>query len=1166
MWFSPVWGAVGTGVGLHGEYFETTNLTGAVQAIRTDGPINFEWRSAGPGGGIENNHFSIRWMGTVEAPATENFTFSTWSDDGVRLWVNNIKVIDNWTQHQATRNTGTPIPLVAGQRYDIKLEYYENTGNSEIKLLWAYPGQKEQGVPQKYLYPAGGAFVSDLGYRAIANGWGPVEKDRSNGEQAAGDGKRLSVGGLHFGKGLGVHAVSDVRLSLDGTYNTFAAWIGIDDEVAGREGSVVFQVWLDSVKALESHTLRGNSSARFISVGLGSAKELRLVVNSSGDGIGHDHADWADAQLVKLAGSTPPGPNVKPGAPTGLTATPGDGQISLKWNEVTGAVSYNVYRGSSAGGESTTPVATGVKTTSFVGTGLTNGTPYFFKVTAINTAGTSPMSNEASATPQSALPPAPVGLTATPGDALISLKWTEVPGTNGYNVYRGTAPGGESATPVATGLKTASFTNIGLTNGTTYYFKVAATNGTGLGALSNEASATPKVPLPLAPGGLTATPGDKLISLKWNEVTGATGYNVFRGTSAGGESSTAVATGLTTTSFTNSGLNNGTTYFFKVAATNASGQGALSSEASATPKTAIPPAPAGLTATPGDSQITLTWSPVTGATSYNVYRGGASGAEAVAPIATGLKTTTFTDINLANGTPFFFTVAALNVAGTGPMSNEATATPQAPGPVLTPAQISAFRFLRQATWGPTQPLIDHLLQVGPAAWIDEQIALPPSDFPDDLITKPNMELVQERFFQNAVTGPDQLRQRMAFALSQIWVVSAVKVDATAAYIPYLRILESGAFGNFFDLMRQLTLSPASGEYLDMINNLKADATKGTAPNENFGRELMQLYTIGLVELNSDGTPKTNPVTGLPIPTYDQATVVEMARALTGWTYADGTANPATRLNPRNYSGPMKSVERFHDTGSKTLFGQILPANQTATQDLDQALTILFNHPNLGPYICRQLIQRLVTSNPSPKYIGDVAAVFNNNGVGVRGDLAAVVKAILTHSEAALGTPTSGKLDEPALFISELVRALNATVADHPFMTDLSEDMGQKVLFSPSVFNYFSPFFRVPGGALIGPEFQLLNTSTAMTRANFVKSLITGGFGTDVTFDLTPFTSLAGTPGAMVDKVNAVIMGGAMSAPMRQAILTAVNAASSARDKVRTAIYLAAISMQYQVEH
>ena len=208
----------------------------------------------------------------------------------------------------------------------------------------------------------------------------------------------------------------------------------------------------------------------------------------------------------------------------------------------------------------------------------------------------------------------------------------------------------------------------------------------------------------------------------------------------------------------------------------------------------------------------------------------------------------------------------------------------------------------------------------------------------------------------------------------------------------------------------------------------------------------------------------------------------------------------------------------------------------------------------------------MTSNPSPQYIAAVAGVFNNNGAGVRGDLAAVVKAILTHSEAALGTPTSGKLDEPALFVTSMVRALNATVADHPFMSDLSADMGQRVLFAPSVFNYFSPFFRVPGSGLLGPEFQLLNTATAMTRANFVKSLITGGFGSDVTFDWTPFTNLAATPGALIDRVNAVLMGGAMSAQMRQAILTAVNAAPTAREKARAAVYLAAVSMQYQVVH
>ena len=163
---------------------------------------------------------------------TGNYTFATWSDDGVRLWVNGVKLIDNWSQHSPIRNAGTPISLTAGQRYDIKLEYYENTGRSEIKLLWSYPGQAEQVTPQKYLYPpASVTYVSDLAYKAITNGWGPVEKDESNGEQPAGDGKPLAVGGRHFAKGLGVHAPSDVRVPLDGAYNTFAAWVGIDDEV-----------------------------------------------------------------------------------------------------------------------------------------------------------------------------------------------------------------------------------------------------------------------------------------------------------------------------------------------------------------------------------------------------------------------------------------------------------------------------------------------------------------------------------------------------------------------------------------------------------------------------------------------------------------------------------------------------------------------------------------------------------------------------------------------------------------------------------------------------------------------------------------------------------------------------------------------------------------------
>ena len=508
----------------------------------------------------------------------------------------------------------------------------------------------------------------------------------------------------------------------------------------------------------------------------------------------------------------------------------------------------------------------------------------------------------------------------------------------------------------------------------------------------------------------------------------------------------------------------------------------------------------------------------------------------------------------------FYKLAAVNSVGIGPTSNETNATPSASVTPLTPEQREAFRFLRQSTFGPNMTLVNHVVQVGKAAFLDEQFALAPTPYPDTLIDMPNMELVSEQFFQNAVQGQDQLRQRVAWALSQIFVVSAVKVDNTHAMVPYIRMLEEGAFGNVKDLMRAVTLSPAMGEFLDMVNNKKATST--TMPNENYSREWMQLLSIGLQELNNDGTPILN--TGVPVPTYTQSDIADLSRALTGWTYGDANATDPVSLNPRYYEGPMKPVGQYHDTGAKMFLGTPFPSGQTARQDLEQALTVIFGHHNVGPFLSRQLIQKLVKSNPSPAYISDITAVFNNNGQGVRGDLSAVVRAILLHPEAANGTATSGKFSEPALFLAALTRALGASIVDHPFLTDFSQSLSQRIWFAPSVFNYYSPNFRA--GSLFAPEMQIWTTATAMTRTNFAATLLRGGFGSEVTVDYSPYLSVAGNADALADLVNARIMGGVMPQEMKQAILTALGATTRNEERVQTAIYLAVTAMQYQVEH
>ena len=398
------------------------------------------------------------------------------------------------------------------------------------------------------------------------------------------------------------------------------------------------------------------------------------------------------------ASATPTGVTATvPTAPQSLAATGGNGSVQLSWsapssNGGSPITGYNVYRGTSPGQESTTPVATNVTTTSFTNSGLTNGTTYYYTVAAVNAVGTSPQSGEASATPRATAPSAPTGLVASAGDGKVVLSWT-VPNSDGgspitgYNVYRSTSPSGEGSTPVATAVS-STFTDTGLTNGTTYYYTVAAVNAVGTSQQSGEANATPQpaATVPSAPQGLTATGSNGAVQLSWSapaSTGGAavTSYNVYRSTTAGGEGSTPVATGVTGTSYTDNPLTNGTTYYYTVAAVNAVGTGPQSAEASATPQAGAPTAPLGLTASAGNGSVSLSWSvpasnggsPVTG---YNVYRSTTPGGEGSTALATGVTTTSYTDNAVTNGTTYYYKVAAVNSAGTSPQSNEASATPQ----------------------------------------------------------------------------------------------------------------------------------------------------------------------------------------------------------------------------------------------------------------------------------------------------------------------------------------------------------------------------------------------------------------------------------------------------------------------------------------------------------
>lgn len=395
-----------------------------------------------------------------------------------------------------------------------------------------------------------------------------------------------------------------------------------------------------------------------------AGQTVRLAFFVLGDSAGDDTTMWVDDVSVSGAVTAPPA------APSTLTASSGNQFVSLAWTPPSGGgLTYSVYRGASADGEGDAPIASGLTAAAYTDSGLTNGTHYFYTVRAVNSIGSSPPSNETDATPNMVVPAAPTGLTATRGNATISLAWNAVLGATGYQVFQGTTPGGEGSNPVSVPAGTA-FTDTGLINGTIYYYQVSASNSAGTGSRSTEASATPLSP-PAAPAGLTATAGNTQVSLTWTASADAVSYNVKRATVSGGPYVTV--TSPSGASATDTGLVNGTTYYYVVSAVNASGESGNSREASAQPLTP-PSAPATLKAVAGNAQVALTWSAVPGATSYNLYRSAGSYSYPVL-YQQGVTASTYTDTGLSNGTQYVYKVAAVNAAGEGAQSNQVSATP-----------------------------------------------------------------------------------------------------------------------------------------------------------------------------------------------------------------------------------------------------------------------------------------------------------------------------------------------------------------------------------------------------------------------------------------------------------------------------------------------------------
>ena len=493
------------------------------------------------------------------------------------------------------------------------------------------------------------------------------------------------------------------------------------------------------------------------------------------------------------------------------------------------------------------------------------------------------------------------------------------------------------------------------------------------------------------------------------------------------------------------------------------------------------------------------------------------------------------------------------------------------------AAIDAFRLLEQATFGPTLDDINSVASIGPGTWIDQQMQMP-ATFMSDGLARANSEQWNEYinvWWRHAIQAEDQLRQRVAFALSQIFVVSSDGAglgQQQFGLANYYDILLRHSYGNYRDLLQEITLNPAMGTYLSMKGNQKPDPEQNIQPDENYAREVLQLFSIGQVMLNDDGTAILDE-DGVPLPAYDQSTIENFARVFTGWHYAN--ADHFIWPQNKDYISRMEPWEQYHDTDSKTLLnGQEVPAGLSASEDLKTALDNIFNHPNVGPFISRQLIQRLVTSNPSNEYVRDVARVFNSNHAGERGSLASTIKAILMHREARRGhidQPTTfGKLKEPLIRMTQLWRAFEP--ASIPFGFNygwVENEFSQAPLSSPSVFNFYRPDYSPPGEIqdmdLVSPEFQITDETSIIRVTNrlLASTLWSHNFKNDnnanrIAIDISHEMQLEPDRDAFLDHLDLLLLGGHMTPELRQTVsqmMDTRNYANAASQRVVEAIYL-----------
>ena len=527
----------------------------------------------------------------------------------------------------------------------------------------------------------------------------------------------------------------------------------------------------------------------------------------------------------------------------------------------------------------------------------------------------------------------------------------------------------------------------------------------------------------------------------------------------------------------------------------------------------------------------------------------------------------------------------------------------APGPGASGASeaelVSASKFVSRTTLGPSLPVIETVAAMGPEAWLEAQFEVPQTVHADivtrygerfgfEFASDPGPENYKRfALIEAAITGEDLLRQRVAFALSQIFVVSDrvdLLHDDPYGLAIYWDLLATHAFGNYRDLLEAVTLSPVMGHYLSHANNARSNPATNTFPDENYAREVMQLFSIGLFELNRDGTRRLGS-DGAPIPTYSNTDVREYAKIFTGLTWGpESPGDPVVFGSDQDIlTTPMVMVDAFHEPGEKRLLGgAVVPAGNTGLEDVRLALDSLFEHPNTGPFIGRLLIQRLVTSNPSPAYVERVARAFEGDATSVRGDMRAVLRAVLLDPEAL--TPdasTGGKLREPFVRWLGLFRGVGSSSSDglYPLVGVLpAEGLQQFALSAPSVFNFYLPDYAPPGElverGLVSPELQITNDSTVVGWPNIVALALFEGVAdelaeqvsTDVRIELGAWEAIAGDTDALLDRIGLVFAGGALSPATREVITRALTQLGpDPALRARIALYLALISPDHVVE-